>query len=105
MDIHAILHALLGGRCDELMKDWPQIGRLDSTDTLKQKTVDAQKAEAIGELRVLQAKADALVAKVKSDNAEWWEGLIRKHGLPRGRNYTVFEDGTIHVQPKDKPDA
>lgn len=73
---------------------------LQAEDITRSKVFTADKAKINGELNVLAAKMQALMAKKSALHAEFWEHLYSTYTLPRDGRYDI-KDGMIRKKPKE----
>lgn len=93
-----LLHHLMGAPHET--QPGIQVATLKPEDVTWSRTLLADRNAIRGEMRVLKAKIQALMAKEEALHAESWERLYTAYNLPRDGNYEV-KDGVILKYPKD----
>lgn len=79
---------------------WTKVATLKPEDITRSKTLESDRARLAGQSDVLIAKIHVLKAEMSALGAEWWEHLHSTYSLPRGGNYTISDDGSILMAPK-----
>jgi hypothetical protein len=96
-----LLKKILGLTEEEDTAKWHRVAKLNPEDIMRRRTLDADEAKKKGEAEVLAARIHALRALSKAEGAEWWEHCHNTYSLPRGRNFTISDDGFILMEPKE----
>ncbi len=95
-----IFEKLLGLTSEPDTSTWTKVTTLKPEDVTRSKTLEADRARIAGQSEVYIAKLHANKAEMSAMGKEWWEYLHNTYSLPRDRNYTIAEDGSILMEPK-----